>query len=314
MNSCLVCTETLNDSEGVYHKKCATRVFDRSTAPSIDFTLDQLGELAKKNVLQRVTVPGVQTKLSLEVQKMVNEAEKFTIVGLWGGFILKPPSHRWPQLPENEHCTMLMAEKAGIETVPCGLIRLKSGELSYITKRIDRLKGGLKVPMEDMCQLSGRLTEDKYKGSHEQIAGFIKRFTSNPVYDLTRYVELTLFCFLTGNSDMHLKNFSLIKDTKLGWKFAPAYDLLSTRLVMSEKDDPEELALTLNGKKSNFKAESFLTFGKSVGLNTKQLTNIIDRQLSFKQSYHETIEKSFLTEEFKQRYITLIAQRFAIFE
>lgn len=314
MNHCLICTRPLNETDAAYHKCCAKRVFGRQKAPLLNYTMDELSELAKKSVLQRITVPGVQAKLSLEVDAQREGAEKFTIVGLWGHFILKPPSSQWPELPANEHCSMLMAEAAGIEVVPCGLIRLRSGELAYITRRIDRYSGGMKLAMEDMCQLTGRLTEDKYKGSHEQVAGHIKRFASNPVFDLTRYVELVLFCYLTGNADMHLKNFSLLKDPLLGWKFAPAYDLLSTRLVISKKDDPEELALMLNGKKSNFKARSFHNFATSIGLTSKQFSNIIKRQLGLKNTYCDIIERSFLSDGFKDAYVEIIEERFTLFE
>ncbi|MCH8559047.1 MAG: HipA domain-containing protein [Balneolia bacterium] len=312
MNHCLICTKLLNESDTAYHQSCIKRVFARNKAPLLEYSMDELSELAKNSVLQRVTVPGVQAKLSLEVKKQTERTDKFTIVGLWGQFILKPPSLSWPELPANEHCTMLMAEAAGIETVPCGLIRLGSGEMAYITRRIDRDTAGRKYAMEDMCQLTGRMTEDKYKGSHEQIAGQIKRYSANPVFDLTRFVELVLFCYLTGNADMHLKNFSLIKDPHLGWKLAPAYDLLSTRLVMSKKDDPEELALTLNGEKSNFKTDTFLTFGKSTGLSTKQLTNIIERQQGLLESYQYIIESSFLSDELKERYKQILMERFEV--
>lgn len=305
MSKCLICTR-ITDGEMEYHAKCLKQLFGMTKPPVIDYEMTELSELAKKAVKQRVTIPGVQAKLSLEIERQSNEANKLTIVGLWGRFILKPPSNRWPELPENEHCTMLMAEAAGIETVKCGLIRLKSGELAYITKRIDRDDNGHKFAMEDMCQLSGRLSEDKYKGSHEQIAKLVKRYSQNPLFDITRLFELILFSYLTGNSDMHLKNFSLFKDPELSWKLSPAYDLLSTRLVISEKSDPEELTLTLTGKKSNFTINSFRKFGRHIGLNDKQIDNIFSRFKNNMQELEGRIKRSFLSEEMKQTYIDLV--------
>lgn len=308
MSKCLICTRaTGNESE--YHTKCLKNLFDTKKPPILDYEMAELSELAKKSVKQRVTIPGVQAKLSLEIERQSKEARKLTIVGLWGRFILKPPSNRWPELPENEHCTMLMAEVAGIETVLCGLIRLKSGELAYITRRIDRDDNGFKFAMEDMCQLSERLSEDKYKGSHEQIAKLIKRYSENPLFDVTRFFEVVLFSYLTGNSDMHLKNFSLFKDPKLNWKLSPAYDLLSTRLVIPEKSDPEELALTLQGKKRNFTRNTFRNFGRHIGLNEKQIENIF---LRFKKNIHQlenVIQSSFLSNEMKETYSELIKTR-----
>ena len=311
MNKCLICAKPVESGEQ-YHPKCLQDLFGTKRQPVLEVKLDQLNELAKRSVHQRVTVPGVQTKLSLEIDRKADSADKLTIVGLWGRFILKPPSNRWPELPANEHWTMMLAEVAGIETVPYGLIHLGSGELAYITKRIDRDDQGNKFAMEDMCQLTGRLTEDKYKGSHEQIAKTIKQYSANPIFDLTRFYELVLFTYLTGNGDMHLKNFSLFNDPVVGWKLAAGYDLLNTRLVLPEEKDTEELALTLAGKKSNFNPESFDDFGKSIGLNLKQIQNIKQNLLSYKESFIQTIEKSFLSDEMKEQYQHILVNRLSV--
>jgi serine/threonine-protein kinase HipA len=207
---------------------------------------------------------------------------------------------------------MLMAEAAGIETVAYGLIHLGSGELAYITKRIDRDDQGNKFAMEDMCQLTGRLTDDKYKGSHEQIAKVIKQYSTNPLFDLTRFYELILFSYLTGSGDMHLKNFSLLNDPVVGWKLAPGYDLLNTRLVIPEESDPEELALSLTGKKSHFNSESFDQFGKTIGLNPKQIQNIKEGLLKKRDTFLQTIEKSFLSDEKKSEYKEILVERLNI--
>src|SRR6056297_3429318 len=313
MSKCLICAKPLGKEE-IYHPKCAQKLFGSKDVPKLTVRMDELSKLAKKSVHARVTVPGVQTKLSLDVEKKTDEADKLTIVGLWGRYILKPPSTRWPELPENEHCTMMMAEAAGLETVPYGLIYLGSGELAYITKRIDRDDQGNKFAMEDMCQLTGRLTEDKYKGSHEQIAKSIKQYSANPIFDLTRFYELVLFSYVTGNNDMHLKNYSLFNDTEVGWKLSPSYDLLNTRLVIPEKIDSDELALTLTGKKSNFNSNSFKDFGKSIGLNDKQIKNIIKNLLQSRETFNETIDQSFLSDQMKDSYKEIVSKRFKRFE
>ena len=313
MTKCLICANPVDNGEE-YHSKCLQDLFGSKDKPALEVKLDQLNELAKKSVHQRVTVPGVQTKLSLEIDRKAGSADKLTIVGLWGRFILKPPSKRWPELPANEHCTMMLAEAAGLETVPFGLIHLASGELAYITKRIDRDDEGNKLALEDMCQLTGRLTEDKYKGSHEQIAKTLKHHSANPLFDMTRLYELVLFSFITGNGDMHLKNFSLFKDPIIGWKLAPGYDLLNTRLVIPKEKDPDELALTLNGKKSNFNPESFDEFGKNIGLNTKQIQNIKESLFNKRDTFLQTVETSFLSDEMKDIYIEVLEKRFMILQ
>ena len=165
-------------------------------------------ELAEKIVRQHTTVTGVQPKLSLDLQAS-GGTSRLTLVGLWGQYILKPPSPEYPQMPENEDLTMHLAQVFSITTVPHTLIRLESGELAYLTRRIDRTGNGRKRGMEDCCQLAERLTADKYRGSMELVARTIRRYSSQAALDSVTLYELTLFCFLIGNADMHLKNFSL---------------------------------------------------------------------------------------------------------
>lgn len=313
MSNCLICANPIENG-GDYHKKCLQNLFGTDEPPVLDYQLSDIEELAKKEVNQRITVPGVQSKLSLEIKQQTDQAKKLTIVGLWGRYILKPLTGHWPELPENEHATMMMAEVAGLETVPFGLIKLASGERAYITRRIDRNEAGNKFAMEDMCQLTERLTEDKYKGSHEQIAKKIKEFSANPLYDLTRYFEVVLFTWLTGNSDMHLKNFSLLKDPQLGWKLSPAYDLLSTRLVIPAEKDPEELALTLTGKKSNFSPSLFQEFGLHIGLNKKQVDNILEKMIGNRKAFKTIVDKSFLSVGMKEIYLHILNKRFDLFD
>ncbi len=308
MGKCLICTLETGDN-GEYHPKCARRLFGSPNVPEIPYDLGDLNRLASQIVRQRVTIPGVQAKMSMEVKKQAGRHPKMTITGLWGRYILKPPSQQWDQLPENEHATLELAASAEIQTVPFGLVRLRSGELSFLTRRMDRNSAGRKMAMEDMCQLTERLTEDKYKGSHEQIARIIKKHSDNPGFDLTRYFDLVLFCYLTGNGDMHLKNFSLLEDQKSGWKLADAYDLINTRLVIPAEKDPEELALTLGGKKSNFKRTEFISFGRNIGLNQRQVDNAISNLKGKIPVFKKIISRSFLNEEMKSNYISILDQR-----
>ena len=201
---------------------------------------------------------------------------------------------------------MHLARLAKINTVPHSLIRFKDGSLAYITKRIDRDKKGKKIPMEDMCQLTEKLTEQKYKGSHEQIARKIVEFSANPVLDLINYVEILLFCYLTGNADMHLKNFSLYKKIKES-TLTPAYDLLSTKLVIPE--DTEELALTLNGKKRKLKKSDFDNLLKTMKVEDKVIENIYDKFRKVLPLWYDFIDISFLPEQMKTDYKSLIEGR-----
>ncbi|MFA6950362.1 MAG: HipA domain-containing protein, partial [Lentimicrobiaceae bacterium] len=240
---CLYCYLPLKADDIDFHTKCSRKMFEEPVAPSLQYSEENIEEIAKQVIQSQTTVTGVQPKLSLHITNgdNQNDPKRFTIVGLWGGYILKPPSLYYPQLPEVEDVTMHLAEIAKIAVVPHSLIRMKSGSLAYITRRIDRVKKA-KLLMEDMCQLTGRMTEDKYHGSYEQIAKAIQKYSANPGLDVINFFELVLFSFLTGNSDMHLKNFSLIKTPEIGYMLTPAYDLVATVLV--NPADDEDLALT----------------------------------------------------------------------
>ncbi len=305
---CLYCYQPLNENEIDFHSKCAKKIFGTAQAPLLDYSLNQMQELAKKIVQSHVTVPGVQAKLSFHFEPKKGEENRLTLVGVWGNYILKPPTKQFANLPENEDLTMHLASLFKIKTVPHSLIRLKSGELAYITKRIDRV-GEKKLPMEDMCQLSERLTEDKYKGSMEQVGKVIMEYSSNPLFDAQVFFELTLFSFITGNADMHLKNFSLIDSENGMTQLAPAYDLLSTRMVIPENDDPEELALTMNGRKRKFKRGDFLQLANSLKLNQKQVDNIFMRFQKAMSMALIFINESWLPKDKRIEYRELIQER-----
>jgi len=308
MKQCLFCYQQINESEGDFHRSCSRKIFGSSTPPLLDYGLDEMNELAKRVVERSVTVPGVQAKLSLHLDKEKNKPDRLTFVGLWGEYILKPPAENYPKLPENEDLTMHLAQIFDIPAVPHTLIRLRSGELAYLARRIDRHKDG-KLHMEDMCQLTERLTEDKYKGSMEQVGKAIEKYSSNPLLDIVFFFEIALFSFLTGNADMHLKNFSLIDRRDGLTSLTPAYDLLSTRLVIPEKDDPEEMALMLDGRKRKLTQDNFRNFGSNLGLTGKQIINVLDK---FSRNMHQAIkfiDLAFLTDDKKGAYKTLMEQR-----
>lgn len=300
MNKCLFCYKPLADGEIDYHKSCARKIFESTTVPAVPYTRANIKELAREIVTASTTVTGVQAKLSLDIARgHAGEPLRFTIVGLWGRFILKPQTDRFANLPENEDLTMHMAEAAGIKTVPHSLIRFADGELCYITRRVDRSKKGAKIAMEDMCQLSERLTEDKYKGSYERIAKLIRQHSSAPLLDVVNFWEVVLFSWLTGNADMHLKNFSLFRPGD-NYMLTPAYDLLSTALAMPEDD--EELALTLNGKKKRIKREDFEKAMRDSGMDEKAIANLFARFSKAIPKWHELIKASFLPTDLQEAY------------
>ncbi len=303
----MYCYKDLNDGVD-FHQKCSMAFFGTKTAPLLPYTLGQMSELAKQVVERRVSVPGVQPKLSMSlVQEARDMDSRLTIVGVLGGnFIFKPPNKDFPEMPENEHATMRMAELLGIKVVPSSLIRLQSGELSYITKRIDRNRDGSKIHMIDMFQITEAF--DKYKSSMEKVGKAINAYSDNTLLDILSFFELAVFSFLSGNNDMHLKNFSLIQ-TAFGWSLAPAYDLLNTTILLPE--ETEELALTMDGKKKKLKQENFIKLGNDFGLTGKQTEGVFNRFIKRKDEALSLLGSSFLTDEMKNKYQTVISERYS---
>lgn len=305
MCKCLYCYQRLEEGQRDFHPNCARKFFGTKDAPILEYKHDDLNQLAQQVIRAQTSLTGVQPKLSLNLNKH-DGCNRLTIVGLWGDYIFKPQTEAYPQLPENEDLTMHLAEAAKIKVVPHSLIRLSDGKLGYITKRIDRTKNGEKIDMEDMCQLTLHPTEYKYKSSYEQIARTITKYSSTPKLDLTNYMQLLLYCFVTGNNDMHLKNFSLYRPEK-DYLLAPAYDLLNTTIVNPK--DKEELALPLSGRKTKLRVADFLNTARTIGLEESVVLRLINGLQKALPKWQVLIQSSFLDENMKKAYQELIMSR-----
>jgi len=301
MSKCLYCYQELEAGQKDYHPACVKRFFGKTKAPILPYSRSNINELAKESVMSRTAVTGVQSKLSMDVNKGgKDEPDRLTIVGLWGRYILKPKSDEFPWLPEVEDLTMHLASIAKIDVVPHTLIRFSDGELAYLTQRIDRDRNGKKHLMEDFCQISERHTADKYKSSYENIAKLIKKHSSAPLLDLVNFWEVVAFSWLTGNSDMHLKNFSLISKVPGHYVLSQAYDLLNVHLIYPEDD--EELALTLDGKKKRLNRQNFVRAMTSSGLEGKVIANIFNKFANAAPKWFAFIDDSFIPDDLKEKY------------
>jgi serine/threonine-protein kinase HipA len=310
MGKCLFCYQELEEGQQDFHPSCAKKFFGKAEVPILPYSRSNINDLAREAVLSRTTVTGVQSKLSMDVNKGgKDEPDRLTIVGLWGRYILKPKSEDFPWLPEVEDLTMHLASIAKIKVVPHTLIRFSDGELTYLTKRIDRDNHGTKLLMEDMCQISERLTADKYKSSYENIAKMIRKFSSAPMLDLVNFWEVVMFSWIMGNSDMHLKNFSLISKEAGNYVLSQAYDLINVHLVFPE--DTEELALTLDGRKKKIGRNNFVRAMESTGLESKVIENIIHKFMNAAPKWYDFIDISFLSQELKEKYKAEIAGNLA---
>ncbi len=307
MSKCLYCYKELEPGEVDFHKSCCRKFFGTHTAPSLDYTRAQMDELAAQVIRSQTTLIGVQPKLSLNLDKH-KDSQKLTIVGLWGDYIFKPQTERFAMLPENEDLTMHLAEIAKIKIVPHTLIRMKDGSIGYLTKRIDRKADGEKIAMEDMCQLTERQTEHKYRSSYEQIGKAIRKYSTNAQLDMVDFLELVYFSWLTGNNDMHLKNFSLYSPAGEPM-LTPAYDLLNA--AISNPVDDKELALNLNGKKKRMKDADFKNAYRTCGVPEIVFDRVKKKYVDLLPKFEEEIQRSFLSDEIKTLYIELLHRRHA---
>jgi len=312
--NCLYCGKPLpaNDADIGWHKACIKHFFGTRDIPELDISGAALERLAIESVNKGFTVTGAQKKLSLHLVSA--DSPRLTLVDYPTGYILKPQTEEYPAMPESEHLVMRMAEVCGIQTVPCALMKINN-EFSYITKRVDRIiehgtSPGM-LAMEDFCQLDLRLSQDKYKGSYERCSKIIWKYSSRQGFDLTELYLRLAFSFLIGNSDMHLKNFSLI-ETSVGsnqYTLSPAYDLLPVNIIMPE--DTEEFALTMNGKKKNLHRKDFLTFAETSGLSRKPAEKILDKMISMQSRLEAMIAESLLPGKLKEAFLNLLSSRVA---
>ena len=299
---CLICGRTLAEGNG-YHAVCAKGLFGSETAPTFAYSMAELNELARRLVLSHVSVPGVQAKLSVHLERAEHTPDRLTLVGLDGNYILKLPTAQYPGLPESEHFAMTLARLCGIETAAFGLVRFESGALAYLTRRMDR-EDGVKH-MIDFCQLTDRRTSRKYYGSHEQIARTIRRYATAAGTDVVRFFEVLLYSFLIGNSDMHLKNFSLLREHDGTWRLSPAYDLVPVKAILPT--DMDDLALTVNGKNRKLLAGDFKAAAATMGLTPEQNRRLTERMVaSVRKNLDEATERSFLSPALVKRVRTLV--------
>lgn len=300
---CLSChiAESGKDLLQGYHKQCSNKLFGTAQPPNVPFKSTDVVAEAQKMV-GKMSISGVQPKLSTIHDR---KRSALIVVDIGGLFILKPPTDRFESLPENENLCMNIASTYGVEVPPHGLLPLADDRLAYIVKRFDRLDDGLKLQQEDFQQLLQ--TDDKYAGSYERIANFIKKHSNVPGLDLVNLFERALLFFVLGNGDAHLKNFSLLKKEEVGYSLSPAYDIVNSRLVLPEKK--EEMCLSLQRKRNNISKKDFQGLSEHLGLNSKQIHNALERLSGLRSSIEMMIEESFLAERLRNRFLEIFKER-----
>lgn len=252
----------------------------------------------------KMSIQGVQPKLSVRLNLT---KETFEIVDKGGRYIFKPQTQNYREVPENEDVTMRLAECIGIDVPLHGLVYSIDNTMTYFIRRFDREGRNKKLAVEDFAQLSGKDRETKYDASMEQIVSLIEQFCTFPAIEKLKLFNLTLFNYLVGNEDMHLKNFSVIR-RNLKVELSPAYDLLNSTIVLNSR---EELALSLNGKKNKLNKNDFFEYfaKERLELTQKSVAQTVGRMVNGFPRWIDLIQKCFLSDSMKKRYIDLLNQR-----
>ncbi|MBJ7881007.1 HipA domain-containing protein [Gelidibacter salicanalis] len=262
------------------------------------------------NRAKKLSIQGVQPKLSAAISIVDQE---FKIVDQFGTYIIKPQNDLFPELPENEDVTMRMAKVFGLNVPFHGMLYGKDGSLSYFIKRFDRYGKGKKLATEDFAQLTGNSRDTKYRFTMEKLIPVLDEYCSFPAIEKADFFKRVLFCYVTGNEDMHLKNFSLItKNDKV--TLTPIYDYLNTTIAI--KNPEEEIALSLKGKKSNLKASDFIDYyaKERLLLNEKTIATALQQLKKATPKWKELLEISFLSDDMKEKYLKLLETRIKVFE
>ncbi len=252
----------------------------------------------------KMSIQGVQPKLSARLNV---SRQAFEVVDTGGEYILKP-QNLFLQVPENEDLTMRLAQSAGIDVPFHGMVYSKDGSCTYFIKRFDRRGPNTKVHVEDFAQLSRKGRDTKYDSSMEQVAAILEAHATFPALEKVKLFRLTIFNFLVGNEDMHLKNFSLIRrNSKV--ELSPAYDLLNTTIVL--QNPAEEIALPIRGNKRNLTRSSFVKYygTERLGLSPGSLQDALTQIDTAWKPWQELIEQSFLAPSLRKRYRDLVLRR-----
>ena len=307
MNRCSITYELCGNDK--YSEKGLRMISPKLTnLTDLPYTAAELRQEAA-NRAKKLSIQGVQPKLSATISVVEQE---FKIVDQFGTYIIKPQNDLFPELPQNEDVTMRMAKVFGLDVPFHGMLYAKDGSLSYFIKRFDRYGKGKKFATEDFAQLTGNTRDTKYRFTMEKLVPVIDEFCSFPAIEKADFFKRILFCFVTGNEDMHLKNFSLI--TKNGkTTLTPIYDFLNSSIAI--KNPEEEIALTLNGKKSKLKATDFVDYyaKEKLQLKEKTIATILEQIHNTIPKWKELLDISFLSDEMKDKYLGLLELRLNMF-
>ena len=278
--------------------KFLKELFGISELPKISFSLEDISLKAQDMANAKLSISGLQPKLSLKLDKHLKE---LVIPPTGGEYIFKPQTPSFPHIPENENCCMDIAQAFGIDVPPHCLLALKDKSLAYVVKRFDR-KDGQKIHQEDFFQALEK--KEKYNGSVEQIGKKLKEISAVPGLDVQLFYERVVFNFLIGNGDAHFKNYSIVHLDDGQKRLSPAYDIVCTRLVI--KDD--ESALMINGKNNKLGRKDFDALADYFKIPEKIRYEKFEKKFDVMK---KIIESSYIDKEKQKRFIDIVKERTA---
>jgi serine/threonine-protein kinase HipA len=300
---CLVCLGQEPD-EGEYHRACLRELFGQETLPrlpsSVEVTRQRIHDLIADESETKMSISGAQTKALVRV----NAQGELEIVGPKSTHILKPPSERFGHLPANEHVTMLIGRRMGLDVPPCGLLRLDDQALVYVVRRFDR--NGAKKNTNDFCQLLGVPPEKKNDGTAEQCSQAVQACCAPPAPSLASLFRLFLVAYVLHNGDLHLKNLSVIETPDGSWRLSPAYDLVNTHFY---ERNAWCVILPIGEQRRDISRKNWLAFAESCGLSPTAGAEVVDEVLSRIDEANALLSRSLLPPDWQRDYGRLLDKR-----
>ena len=312
-----VCPGTLAPGFATYSPLCLRKVFGGKRISHILYFSYSDGSAEIISAVNRISISGVQEKLSAVIRKgkivLAPEGES-------GRYIIKPaPDNKYLRfkndIPANEHLTMQIASQVyNIHTAENAMVFFSDGEPAYITKRFDYAPDGSRILQDDFASLAGKTVgshgkDFKYTGSYEDAAMLIHRNVAAWQVEMTGFFTLTVFNYLFGNGDAHLKNFSLQATPYGDYVLTPAYDLMNTSIHVNDGDFALQGGLIPENEYSDVYVKSghpcksdFITFGNRIGVLPKKIISIVEMFATGQPKVYELIRNSFLGDKAKRMY------------
>lgn len=255
----------------------------------------------------RFSLAGVQLKFS-----MLRKDRGMTLPmgGKGGDWIVKLPDNRYDNVPQNEFSMMSWAKAAGLQVPEFHLERVADLEglpqgitlredTAYAIRRFDRPRLGLRIHMEDMAQVLGLYSNEKYKKyNYETIAKILLNVAGFDA--LKEFLRRLVFIVAIGNGDAHHKNWSLIYPDGVRAELSPAYDLVST--IQYIPNDGIALNLARSKRFEDVSLESFERLARKLELDSQNVLPIVKVAVeSTLQSWQEIRASLPIPESFKLR-------------